>query len=42
MSCGWGFALIMATLPLVEISDYRKFAICLPFEIGDSFSLGNR
>ncbi|XP_044736880.1 lutropin-choriogonadotropic hormone receptor [Chrysoperla carnea] len=32
MLCGWLFALIMAVLPLFGISDYRKFAICLPFE----------
>lgn len=32
MACGWSFALVMALLPLFGISDYRKFAICLPFE----------
>ncbi|XP_064481044.1 leucine-rich repeat-containing G-protein coupled receptor 5A-like [Ornithodoros turicata] len=32
MSIGWTFALIMAILPLVGVSDYRKFAVCLPFE----------
>ncbi|KAI8121074.1 Lutropin-choriogonadotropic hormone receptor, partial [Lucilia cuprina] len=32
MVVGWSFALIMAMLPLVGISDYRKFAVCLPFE----------
>ncbi|XP_015432125.1 PREDICTED: lutropin-choriogonadotropic hormone receptor [Dufourea novaeangliae] len=32
MTVGWCFALSMATLPLIGISDYRKFAICLPFE----------
>lgn len=32
MTCGWSFALVMAVLPLFGISDYRKFAICLPFE----------
>ncbi|KAK3914592.1 Leucine-rich repeat-containing G-protein coupled receptor 5 [Frankliniella fusca] len=32
MACGWAFALIMAVLPLFGVSDYRKFAICLPFE----------
>lgn len=32
MACGWTFALIMAVLPLFGVSDYRKFAICLPFE----------
>ncbi|XP_012142464.1 G-protein coupled receptor rickets isoform X2 [Megachile rotundata] len=32
MTVGWCFALSMASLPLLGISDYRKFAICLPFE----------
>ncbi|XP_001605837.1 lutropin-choriogonadotropic hormone receptor [Nasonia vitripennis] len=32
MSAGWTFALGMAALPLLGVSDYRKFAICLPFE----------
>lgn len=32
MAFGWTFALIMATLPLLGVSDYRKFAVCLPFE----------
>ncbi|KAJ4441363.1 hypothetical protein ANN_11218 [Periplaneta americana] len=32
MACGWSFALVMALLPLFGVSDYRKFAICLPFE----------
>nr|AAF66608.1 glycoprotein hormone receptor II [Drosophila melanogaster] len=32
MSVGWVFALIMALMPLVGVSDYRKFAVCLPFE----------
>lgn len=32
MLCGWSFALVMAVLPLLGISDYRKFAVCLPFE----------
>lgn len=36
MSVGWVFSLVMAILPLVGISDYRKFAVCLPFETGDS------
>lgn len=40
MCCGWTFALIMATMPLIGISDYRKFAVCLPFETGDPLSLG--
>ncbi|XP_047004598.1 lutropin-choriogonadotropic hormone receptor-like [Schistocerca americana] len=32
MLCGWIFSLIMAVLPLFGVSDYRKFAVCLPFE----------
>ena len=36
MTIGWSFALTMALMPLVGISDYRKFAVCLPFEIEDS------
>jgi leucine-rich repeat-containing G protein-coupled receptor 6 len=32
MTVGWTFALTMAILPLFGISDYRKFAVCLPFE----------
>ncbi|XP_050544961.1 leucine-rich repeat-containing G-protein coupled receptor 5 [Daktulosphaira vitifoliae] len=32
MLCGWIFAGIMAALPLFGVSDYRKFATCLPFE----------
>ena len=32
MACGWLFALVMATLPLVGVSDYRRFAVCLPFQ----------
>lgn len=32
MIFGWIFALTMAILPLVGVSDYRKFAVCLPFE----------
>lgn len=33
MTIGWIFALTMAVLPLFGISDYRKFAVCLPFEV---------
>ena len=40
MACGWFFALMMATMPLFGVSDYRKFAVCLPFEIGDNLSKG--
>lgn len=32
MIVGWIFSLTMALLPLLGISDYRKFAVCLPFE----------
>lgn len=32
MIVGWLFSLTMAMLPLIGISDYRKFAVCLPFE----------
>lgn len=32
MIFGWIFSLTMAILPLLGISDYRKFAVCLPFE----------
>ncbi|XP_070067678.1 leucine-rich repeat-containing G-protein coupled receptor 5 isoform X2 [Drosophila takahashii] len=32
MSVGWVFALLMALMPLLGVSDYRKFAVCLPFE----------
>lgn len=40
MVLGWIFALAMAILPLFGVSDYRKFAVCLPFETGDGVSLG--
>ncbi|XP_073994058.1 G-protein coupled receptor rickets isoform X3 [Rhodnius prolixus] len=39
MLCGWSFATIMATLPLLGVSDYRKFATCLPFETSTTWSL---
>lgn len=39
MACGWVFCLIVASLPLFKISDYRKFAICLPFDTEDEISL---
>ncbi|XP_055306018.1 follicle-stimulating hormone receptor-like isoform X2 [Sitodiplosis mosellana] len=32
MVFGWMFSFTMATLPLIGVSDYRKFAVCLPFE----------
>jgi len=40
MACGWLVCITIASLPLFEISDYRKFANCLPFETGNSVSLG--
>ena len=33
---GWTFAILTASMPLIGVSDYRKFAVCLPFEIGES------
>ncbi|XP_076753852.1 G-protein coupled receptor rickets isoform X4 [Xylocopa sonorina] len=39
MTVGWCFALSMASLPLIGVSDYRKFAICLPFETTGSAAL---
>ncbi|XP_011860630.1 PREDICTED: lutropin-choriogonadotropic hormone receptor [Vollenhovia emeryi] len=39
MTIGWCFALCMASLPLLGVSDYRKFAICLPFETNGSAAL---
>lgn len=39
MAGGWFLAFIIATLPLVKVSDYSKFSICLPFETGDEQSL---
>jgi len=39
MTIGWCFALSMASLPLLGVSDYRKFAICLPFETNGSVAL---
>uniref|UniRef100_T1IXW6 G-protein coupled receptors family 1 profile domain-containing protein n=1 Tax=Strigamia maritima TaxID=126957 RepID=T1IXW6_STRMM len=36
MGCGWTYAIAISALPLFGISDYRKFAICLPFETEDS------
>jgi len=34
MVCGWIYGIAMASLPLVGVSDYSKFAVCLPFETG--------
>ncbi|XP_052802629.1 follicle-stimulating hormone receptor-like isoform X2 [Mya arenaria] len=39
MICGWILCTCIASLPLFEISDYRKFAICLPFETENNVSL---
>ncbi|XP_076279000.1 G-protein coupled receptor rickets isoform X1 [Lasioglossum baleicum] len=39
MTVGWCFALSMASLPLIGVSDYRKFAICLPFETNGDAAL---
>ncbi|CAH1104067.1 unnamed protein product, partial [Psylliodes chrysocephalus] len=39
MICGWSFAIVMAIMPIFNISDYRKFAVCLPFETSDTASL---
>ncbi|XP_062499084.1 lutropin-choriogonadotropic hormone receptor-like [Corticium candelabrum] len=33
LAIGWVYALIMATLPLVGVSDYTLTAICLPFDL---------
>lgn len=41
MMFGWAFSITNASLPYFGISDYRKFAICLPFETSDRASLGN-
>ena len=40
MIAGWTFALLMATMPLIGVSDYRKFAVCLPFETDNPLDLG--
>ncbi|XP_053616142.1 lutropin-choriogonadotropic hormone receptor [Plodia interpunctella] len=40
MAAGWAFSLIAAALPLFGVSDYRKFAVCLPFETSTPVSLG--
>ena len=29
-----------AIMPLIGVSDYRKFAVCLPFDTDDGLSLG--
>nr|XP_037877287.1 follicle-stimulating hormone receptor isoform X2 [Bombyx mori] len=40
MAAGWGFSLTAASLPLLGVSDYRKFAVCLPFETSSPVALG--
>ena len=39
MVIGWLFAIVTATLPLVEINSYGKISVCLPFEIGNTQSV---
>ena len=36
----WTFSIFMASLPLFGVSDYRKFAVCLPFETDGPASKG--
>lgn len=40
MAVGWAFSLSAAALPLLGVSDYRKFAVCLPFETSTPAALG--
>ncbi|KAL4718806.1 hypothetical protein ACJJTC_004959 [Scirpophaga incertulas] len=40
MGAGWALALLAAALPLLGVSDYRKFAVCLPFETATPLALG--
>ncbi|OWR52600.1 putative leucine-rich transmembrane protein [Danaus plexippus plexippus] len=40
MAAGWAFSLAAAALPLLGVSDYRKFAVCLPFETSSPAALG--
>ncbi|XP_047027402.1 lutropin-choriogonadotropic hormone receptor [Helicoverpa zea] len=40
MAAGWAFSLTAAALPLLGVSDYRKFAVCLPFETATPAALG--
>ncbi|XP_075982432.1 G-protein coupled receptor rickets isoform X2 [Anticarsia gemmatalis] len=40
MAAGWAFSLVAAALPLLGVSDYRKFAVCLPFETSTPVALG--
>ncbi|CAB4000962.1 lutropin-choriogonadotropic hormone receptor isoform X2, partial [Paramuricea clavata] len=39
MIFGWVFALVTATLPLLEVNTYGKFSVCLPFETDDKKSI---
>lgn len=39
MSVGWIFALTMAVLPLLGVSDYRAYSVCLPMEVNKTGSL---
>lgn len=39
MIIGWVFAIVTATLPLLQVNSYGKFSVCLPFEIGDTKSI---
>lgn len=36
----WSFSILLASLPLFGVSDYRKFAVCLPFETEGAVSKG--
>ncbi|XP_071099590.1 leucine-rich repeat-containing G-protein coupled receptor 5-like [Haliotis cracherodii] len=40
MLVGWCFSILIASLPIFGISDFRKFAVCLPFEISGVVSKG--
>ena len=40
MAVGWLFSFVMALLPLLGVNDYRKSALCLPFETEDGRALG--
>ncbi|CAH1786392.1 unnamed protein product, partial [Owenia fusiformis] len=40
MTCGWGFALLLASMPIFGVSDYKRFAVCLPFDVDDPISKG--
>ena len=37
---GWCFAIVMALLPILGVSNYSKSAICLPMDVGTSVGLG--